>query len=131
MTKGTASPTESREIGTDDDVITQIYWRMVKANVELAEKGDLDEARRLAAEALELAYQTDDSLDVPIVTVERRRHLRVRPRSRDILERALAESEAKGERRQREADSREARSSSMTPATQASSSAMPPVFTYA
>ena len=85
---------ESREIGTDDDVITQIYWRMVKALV-LAEKGDLDEARRLAAEALELTYQTDDSLDVPMVTVELIDIFEPASLS-DILQRALAVSEAKG-----------------------------------
>ena len=27
---------ESREAGSDDDVVTQIYWRIVKANVEAA-----------------------------------------------------------------------------------------------
>ena len=85
---------ESREIGTHDDVITQIYWRLVKALV-LSDKGDLDQARRLAAEALELTYQTDDSLDVPMVTVEL---LDVfEPDSlREILERALKNSDEKG-----------------------------------
>ena len=85
---------ESREIGTDDDVITQIYWRLLKALV-LAERGDLDEARRLAAEALERTNQTDDSLDVPMVTLELL-HIFEPDSRKEILERALAESEAKG-----------------------------------
>lgn len=85
---------ESREVGTDDDVITQIYWRMVKA-VALAAKGDLDEARVLAAEALELTYRTDDSFDIPMVTLALVDVLA--PESlRDVLERALTASEAKG-----------------------------------
>src|SRR5919109_27380 len=85
---------ESREVGTDDDVITQIYWRMVKA-VALAAKGDLEDARRLAAEALELTYGTDDAFDVPMVSLALVDVLD--PESlKDVLERALAESEAKG-----------------------------------
>src|ERR671924_564877 len=85
---------ESREVGTDDDVITQIYWRMVKA-VALAAKGDLEDARRLAAEALELTYATDDAFDVPMVSLALIDVLD--PESlKDVLERALAESEAKG-----------------------------------
>jgi class 3 adenylate cyclase/tetratricopeptide (TPR) repeat protein len=85
---------ESREAGSDDDVITQIYWRMVKARV-LAVNGELDEARRLAAEALELTKQTDDSLDVPMVALEL---LDVfAPESREeILEWGLREADAKG-----------------------------------
>ena len=85
---------ESREIGTDDDVITQIYWRIVKALV-LAERGDLDQARGLAVEALDLTYQTDDSLDVPMITMELLDIFE--PAShRELLERGLQESEAKG-----------------------------------
>jgi tetratricopeptide (TPR) repeat protein len=85
---------ESRELGTDDDVITQIYWRMVKA-VALAAKGDVDEARLLAAEALELTYRTDDSFDIPMVTLALFDVLA--PESlREFLERALTACEAKG-----------------------------------
>jgi class 3 adenylate cyclase/tetratricopeptide (TPR) repeat protein len=85
---------ESREVGTEDDVITQIYWRMVKG-VALAAKGDLEQARRLADEALELTYATDDSFDAPMVTLAL---VDVFPPEslKDILERALTESEAKG-----------------------------------
>jgi tetratricopeptide (TPR) repeat protein len=85
---------ESREAGSDDDVITQIYWRIVKARV-LAVNGELDEARRLAAEALELTKQTDDSLDVPMVALELLDVFTPESR-REILEWGLRESDAKG-----------------------------------
>jgi tetratricopeptide (TPR) repeat protein len=85
---------ESRETGSDDDVITQIYWRMVKARV-LAANGALDEARRLASEALELTRQTDDSLDIPMVALELLDVFTPESR-REILEWGLSESEAKG-----------------------------------
>jgi class 3 adenylate cyclase/tetratricopeptide (TPR) repeat protein len=85
---------ESRELGTDDDVITQIYWRMVKA-LALAARGELEEARRLAEEALELTYGTDDAFDIPMITVELV-HVFPPESLRDVLERALVESEAKG-----------------------------------
>ena len=85
---------ESRELGSDDDVITQIYWRIVKARV-FAAKGDLQEARRLAAEALELTNETDDSLDVFMVALELFDVFA--PESvRNVLEWGLEESEAKG-----------------------------------
>jgi ATP/maltotriose-dependent transcriptional regulator MalT len=85
---------ESREFGSDDDVITQIYWRMVKAGVS-AQRGDKEEARRLAAEALELTKQTDDSLDVSMVALEL---VDIFPPEslREILQWGLHESEAKG-----------------------------------
>lgn len=85
---------ESREVGTDDDVITQIYWRMVKARA-LAAKGELEEARRLGDEALELTYRTDDAFDVPMVTLELADVFAPESR-RAVLERALTESQAKG-----------------------------------
>ncbi|HET7857490.1 MAG TPA: adenylate/guanylate cyclase domain-containing protein [Gaiellaceae bacterium] len=85
---------ESREVGTDDDVITQIYWRMVKA-LALTAKGDSQDARRLATEALELTYRTDDAFDVPMVTLELADVFA--PESRKaVLERALVETERKG-----------------------------------
>ena len=85
---------ESRKAGSDDDVITQIYWRTVKARV-LAASGDLAEARRLASEIFDLSDRTDDAFDVPMVTVELLDLLD--PGSlKDVLERALDESEAKG-----------------------------------
>jgi tetratricopeptide (TPR) repeat protein len=44
---------ESRRVGAEDDVITQIYWRIAKAHV-VAVRGEVDEAARLAAETLDL-----------------------------------------------------------------------------
>jgi class 3 adenylate cyclase/tetratricopeptide (TPR) repeat protein len=85
---------ESREIGTHDDVITQIYWRMVKALV-LGANGDVDEARRLGAESLELVDRTDDSFDVPMIVLELFEVLDPDTLP-DLCERALRESEAKG-----------------------------------
>ena len=85
---------ESREAGSDDDVITQIYWRAVKAQV-LAARDEQDDARRLAAEALELTKQTDDSLDVPMIALELI-DVFAPETLREVLEWGLAESEAKG-----------------------------------
>jgi tetratricopeptide (TPR) repeat protein len=85
---------ESREAGSDDDVITHIYWRTVKAQV-LAARGDQDGARSLAAEALELTKQTDDSLDVPMVALELIDVFA--PESlTEVLEWGLREADAKG-----------------------------------
>jgi class 3 adenylate cyclase/tetratricopeptide (TPR) repeat protein len=85
---------EARGIGSHDDVITQMYWRMVKARIAGA-WGDFDEARRLAAEAMELTEATDDCFDGPIVTLEVVDFLDTDAR-RSALERALVETEAKG-----------------------------------
>ena len=85
---------ESRRIGSDDDVITQMYWRMVKARIAGA-SGDFGEAGRLAAEAMKLTEATDDCFDGPIVTLEVVDFLDPDAR-RPALERALVETEAKG-----------------------------------
>ncbi|HEU4943277.1 MAG TPA: hypothetical protein VFT18_08410, partial [Gaiellaceae bacterium] len=85
---------ESREAGSHDDVITQIYWRIVKTNVEAA-KGDLDEAGRLAAEVVALTEKTDDTFDGPIALMNVVDFLDP-ARHRPVLERALAETEKKG-----------------------------------
>jgi ATP/maltotriose-dependent transcriptional regulator MalT len=85
---------ESREAGSDDDVITQMYWRIVKAKVEAA-KGNLDEAARLAADVVELTNKTDDTFDGPIALMDVVEFLDPAHR-RPVLERALAETTHKG-----------------------------------
>ncbi len=50
---------QSRELGADDDVATQMYWREVQAKI-LAERGEPEAAERLAREAVEFARQTDN-----------------------------------------------------------------------
>ncbi len=84
---------ESRRVGAEDDVITQIYWRVAKAKV-VAANGELDEARRLAAEAIKLAADYD-SFDGPIAIVEVASLLEPAA-ARAGLERALASASAKG-----------------------------------
>jgi tetratricopeptide (TPR) repeat protein len=49
----------SRELGGDDDIATQMYWRQVQAKV-LAERGETDAAEQLAREAVELVKRTDN-----------------------------------------------------------------------
>ena len=85
---------ESREAGSDDDVVTQTYWRIVKANVEAA-KGDLDEAARLAADVVELTTKTDDTFDGPIALMDVVNFLDPALR-RPVLEGALDETTRKG-----------------------------------
>jgi predicted ATPase/class 3 adenylate cyclase/DNA-binding winged helix-turn-helix (wHTH) protein len=48
----------SAELAADDDVITQVVWRSVRARC-LAGRGRLDEAERLARDAVTLAETTD------------------------------------------------------------------------
>ena len=74
-------------------MITQIYWRVAKAKV-VAANGELDEARRLAAEAIKLAADYD-SFDGPIAIVEVASFLEPAA-ARAGLERALASASAKG-----------------------------------
>ena len=47
-----------RELGAEDDVFTQIAWRQAKAKV-LARRGDLEQAKWLAREAVEVALTSD------------------------------------------------------------------------
>jgi tetratricopeptide (TPR) repeat protein len=47
----------AEEIGDADDVLTQVPWRSARAKV-LASRGDVETARRLATEAVELAAAT-------------------------------------------------------------------------
>jgi class 3 adenylate cyclase/tetratricopeptide (TPR) repeat protein len=84
---------EGRAAGAEDDLITQIYWRVAKAHVAAA-RGDADMARALATEVVELA--TDyDSFDGPLALVEVAPHLPPDV-ARTGLEHALAGATAKG-----------------------------------
>jgi class 3 adenylate cyclase/tetratricopeptide (TPR) repeat protein len=84
---------EGRKIGADDDLITQIYWRVGKAHVAAA-RGNRDEARALSTAVVELA--TDyDSFDGPLALVEVAPHLPPDV-ARAGLENALAGATAKG-----------------------------------
>ena len=85
---------ESKRIGADDDVITQMYWRIVKARTAGA-AGDDEEATRLAAEVMALTEATDDSFDGPIAILEVVDYLDPADR-RAALEQALVETESKG-----------------------------------
>jgi tetratricopeptide (TPR) repeat protein len=84
---------ESRRLGAEDDVITQIYWRIVKAEVADA-AGNAHEARRLAAEIMERKEDTDDRFDGPIATLSVADFLDPEARIA-ALEEALAETESK------------------------------------
>ena len=83
----------SRRLGDEGDLITQIYWRVTKAKV-LAARGEVDEARRLAAETLALT-EDYDSFDGPMATLEIVECLEPEE-ARAALERALAGAVAKG-----------------------------------
>ena len=84
---------EARRLGAEDDVITQIYWRVSEAHVS-ASKGDQAEAARLAAEVIELAIDYD-SFDGPLAIVEVAAYLEPKA-TRAALERALERATAKG-----------------------------------
>jgi class 3 adenylate cyclase/tetratricopeptide (TPR) repeat protein len=84
---------EGRAIGAEDDLITQIYWRVARAHVSAA-RGDAETARALATEVVELA--TDyDSFDGPYALVEVAPHLPP-DEARRGLENALAGASTKG-----------------------------------
>ena len=74
-------------------MITQIYWRIVKARIAGA-AGDQDKAHRLAAEVMKLTEATDDSFDW-MAALEVVDYLDPGIR-RATLERVLAETESKG-----------------------------------
>jgi hypothetical protein len=84
---------QSSQAGAEDDLITQIYWRVAKTQV-VAARGELAEAARLATETTELAADYD-SFDGPIATVEVAPFLEPEV-ARDALERARAGASAKG-----------------------------------
>jgi hypothetical protein len=83
---------ESRRIGAEDDIVTQIYWRVAKAQAVAG--GDPSQATQLAAETIELTA-TYDSFDSPTATVEVARFLEPDV-ARAALEGALAGAVAKG-----------------------------------
>jgi class 3 adenylate cyclase/tetratricopeptide (TPR) repeat protein len=47
------------ELGTEEDVVTQVLWRQARARV-LARRGEHEEAERLAREAIEIGETTED-----------------------------------------------------------------------
>jgi tetratricopeptide (TPR) repeat protein len=49
----------SRELGADDDIATQMYWRELQAQL-LAARGQSEAAEQFAREAVELTRQTDN-----------------------------------------------------------------------
>jgi class 3 adenylate cyclase/tetratricopeptide (TPR) repeat protein len=83
----------ARRIGTQDDVVTQIYWRVAMAQVAAA-KGQHEEAARLATEALDLPPD-ENGFDWPIAAVELA-HIFEPEARRAMLERAVAGATAKG-----------------------------------
>jgi class 3 adenylate cyclase/tetratricopeptide (TPR) repeat protein len=83
----------SREIGSDDDVITQLYWRIVKAHA-LAGRGDEGSAATLARDVTTL-LDDYDNFDGPMAVAEIAGYLEPDV-ARPALERALAGAVAKG-----------------------------------
>jgi class 3 adenylate cyclase len=84
---------ESRRVGAEDDLVTQIYWRVAKAHV-VAARGELAEAARLGTEVIELT-KVYKSFDGPIATVEVAPFLEPTA-AKGALEQALVSAEAKG-----------------------------------
>jgi tetratricopeptide (TPR) repeat protein len=84
---------EGRAVGADDDVTTQIYWRVSKAHVA-ASRGDADGARALASEVLQLANDYE-SFDGPYAVLEIARYLEPDV-ARSALNDALSGATAKG-----------------------------------
>jgi class 3 adenylate cyclase len=84
---------ESRRIGAEDDLVTQIFWRVAKAQV-LAARGELVEAARLAREVTELTANYS-GFDGPMATVEVAPFLEPEA-AKAALEQALVGAEAKG-----------------------------------
>jgi ATP/maltotriose-dependent transcriptional regulator MalT len=84
---------ESRRVGSEDDITTQIYWRIAKARAAGA-GGRHEEARRLAAEVIGLATRYD-VFDTP-VSIVHVAHLLEPDDARAALERAVAGADAKG-----------------------------------
>ena len=83
----------AREIGSEDDHITQLYWRVAKAHVA-RHRGEHAEAERLAAEVI--SFTTDyDNFDGPMATVEIATYLQPEA-AREALGIGLELSEAKG-----------------------------------
>ena len=83
----------ARRIGAEDDRMTQLYWRVAEAQIA-ASRDQLDVARQLAYEALELILGYE-SFDGPLAAVEVAEYLDPDD-SRTILERAVRGATAKG-----------------------------------
>ncbi len=83
----------ARRVGAKDDRVTQLYWRVAKAQVA-ASRNQPDDARRLAYEALELLLGYE-SFDGPLAAVEVSEYLDPDD-ARTILERSLRGATAKG-----------------------------------
>ena len=58
LNEAEAQTREAAELGADDDVATQMYWREVQAKI-LARRGEHAKAVELAAEAVAIAETTD------------------------------------------------------------------------
>jgi class 3 adenylate cyclase/tetratricopeptide (TPR) repeat protein len=84
---------EARRLGAEDDVMTQLYWRVTKAQA-VAARGERDEAAGLAAETVELA-PTGAAFDMPIALIDVADFLD-RDAKRAALEDAVAAASAKG-----------------------------------
>ena len=88
----------AREAGAPNDIATQAAWRWVAA-MAASDDGRLEEAARLAAEAVEMVEPTD-YLQLRAGAFEALAHVEARAGQVDAwktaLERALAEHERKG-----------------------------------
>jgi hypothetical protein len=84
---------KARQVGAEDDVMTQLYWRAAKAHVVVA-RGEREEAARLAAEIVELV-PARESLDMPVALVDVAEFLEP-DAQRAALEQALVVASAKG-----------------------------------
>jgi hypothetical protein len=84
---------KARQVGAEDDVMTQLDWRAAKAHV-VAARGEREEAARLAAEIVELV-PARESLDMPVALVDVAEFLEP-DAQRAALEQALVVASAKG-----------------------------------
>jgi tetratricopeptide (TPR) repeat protein len=89
----------SEESASTDDLASQVFWRSARAQI-LARRGDLDDAVRLAGEAVELAAQTDLLWmhgDALVALADVRRAAGSSDQAAEAAERALALYERKGD----------------------------------
>jgi class 3 adenylate cyclase/tetratricopeptide (TPR) repeat protein len=84
---------EARRLGAEDDVMTQLYWRVTKARA-VAARGEREEAAGLAAETVELSPR-GAAFDRPITLIDVADFLEPDAK-RAALEHALAAASAKG-----------------------------------
>ncbi|HUK95429.1 MAG TPA: adenylate/guanylate cyclase domain-containing protein [Gaiellaceae bacterium] len=90
---------KSRELGADDDIMTQMLWRQVLARIK-AQRGEVERAERLAREAVAYGESTDGligralaHLDLAEVLERAGRH----EEAADEIRKALALCEQKGD----------------------------------